>query len=179
LTKPLSSSRIYPLFPKLFRADGNANDADVAVKLLNQTCISVAQEDIDEKLKEMSWIPSIMRGNNQTRLAVDLIEFGRIDDEFEDDMERWEESPSIKGSNGEFTSVNSTITPPFASLFDQFGGDIVAHRENLVEDCYPKECRQEGEEPTEAEAKIFLQDVLAKERHGTDLVNPKKFSVVS
>jgi len=154
----------FPTFFKTFMTDGNANDTEVAVKLLNQTRASVTQEEIDEKLEEMSWIPSFMRGDNQTRLAVDLIEFGRIGDGFEDDMERQEESPSVEGDDGEFSSVNSTITPPFASLFDRFGGDIGTPLENLVEGCYPKECRREGEEPTEAEAKIVLQDVLAKDK---------------
>jgi len=162
-----------PSFVKDFFAEGNTNDTDVAVNLLNRNTRPLAtQEEIDKKLEEFSWIPSFMTWVNKTQLAIDLIEMNRL----VDSLEEREDAKESGDSDGDLFSgqQNSTISPPFASLFERFGADIGTPTDNLVEGCFPKECRREGEEPTEAEAKIVLQDVLIKDKAWNPSGQPEK-----
>jgi len=163
-----------PGFFKNIFVDGEKNDTEVAVTILtNNLSKPISQSEIDEKLEQMSWIPSFMRGNNETKLAIDLIEMGRYMDDVEE-RELGKKSPSSVEGGAENEASNSTIIPAFDFLYNKFGPEIGTPTDNLIEGCFPKECRREGEEPTEAQAKIVLEDVLAKNNTWNILGEPEK-----
>lgn len=163
-----------PGFFKNIFTEGEKNDTKVAVSILTDNIRKpITQEEIDKKLEEMSWIPSFLRGKNETRLAIDLIEMGRYMEQVEE-KESAERSSSSTQDGVENAAQNSTIIPAFDFVRERFGPEIGTPTENLVEGCFPRECRREGEEPTEAEAKIVIEDVLSKNNTWNLLGQPEK-----
>jgi len=166
IDKAVEFLETYPKFIKSTFKKEYIDDVDLARYMIERTKRNpITQEEIEKKRKNLSWIQGVrtlIEGNNVTEDLEFFIEIDRmiVDEDARLEKEaRSEFITNIRGNNVD--GQNSTeITPPgFGFLSDKFGPEFGTPTDNLVEGCFPRETRREGEEPSEADAKIVMQEI--------------------
>jgi len=151
--------KIVPQFmKKLYPENIRNNDTAIALIMLKDEWIGEGkrpsyiptQDEIVRKIEKYKWLPTFVKGDNETAFALEMIEAEQrltndkqmgieSDDDDEDEVNEEEEA------------MNQTMVATF-----------------------PKRMRKEGKGPTESIIKTILTDVLAKENIWTTSGRPEK-----
>jgi len=149
---------LFPKFIKKTYKQVYTDDADLARFMIEKIRRKpLTDKEIDAKRKDLGWLQGLspFAGGNEME---DLIFFASVDRMINDEDERLEKEAKkdVINSFGRVTTDGQNSTGINAGfLGDQFGDPS----DNLVEGCYPKETRREGEEPSQADAETVVQDV--------------------
>ena len=174
--------KMVPQFVKnLYGDEMKNNDTAIALMMLEEEWRSgdlvvmpeITQTMIDEKLTEYSWVPQMLRGDNDTELAIELI---KSDARRSGKKSLNAPSPARDQPKDSTTKTENESSGGGSGLFGAFGQDkdLKSDTEQMIESLFPESTRKEGEEINEGQAVLFMSEVLANDNTWAATGAPEK-----
>jgi len=163
----VESLRMVPQFLKnVYGDEVKMNDTAIALQMLEEEwrlgrfipMPEVTQAMIDQKLEDVKWIPQFLRGDNDTEFAIELIKM----DYKQNPQQLIEQNFDEKVSKDAAKEKKSDFIFSASTLFGGKDQEEKSEKNNMVEALFPQTTRREGEEPTDADIRVVMVDVLAK-----------------